>query len=89
MFDPGIVDKILLGIGGLTVVGITEMLKRFFKLDGLWAYIISLVVSIGATAYVLTSSGTFNVLSFIGYSIFVFLAANGIFKVANRTVKNF
>jgi hypothetical protein len=84
MFDPGIVDKILLGIGGLTVVGITEMLKRFFKVDGLWAYIISLVVSAGATAYVLLSSGTFNLLSFAGYSFFVWIYSNGLYKSYNR-----
>lgn len=84
MFDSSIVEQILLGVGGLTVVGLTEMLKRWFKLDGLWGYVISLAVSAAATAYYLVSSGAFAVVPFVIYTALVFVTANGIYKVAAK-----
>ena len=80
-FDPAVVELILLGIGGLTVVGITQLIKTWLKVEGAAGYIISAVVSAGATAYVLITTHIFPVVAFIGYSLFVFLAANGIYKV--------
>lgn len=85
MFEQGIVEKILLGVGGLTVVGLTEMIKRFFNLEGLWAYVLSAVVSAAATAYFLLSGGGFAWIPFVGYTIFVFLVANGIYKTIAKT----
>lgn len=86
MFDPAIVQIILAGVGGLTVLAITELIKRWLNASGLGAYLISLAVSAAATAYYLVSSNTFTVLAFIGYTAFVFVAANGIYKAAVKGV---
>jgi hypothetical protein len=80
VYDPAVVELILLGIGGLTVVGITQMIKIWLKATGVLGYVISGAVSAAATAYVLTTTGGFTIPAFVGYSIFVFLAANGIYK---------
>jgi hypothetical protein len=80
VYDPAIVELILLGIGGLTVVGITQMIKGLFHATGVLAYVISGAVSAAATAYVLTTTGGFTIPAFVGYAVFVFLAANGIYK---------
>jgi len=79
-YDPAVVELILLGIGGLTVVGITQMIKGLFHATGILAYVISGAVSVAATAYVLTTTHGFTIPAFVGYAIFVFLAANGIYK---------
>jgi hypothetical protein len=83
MFDPAIVDVILIGVGGLSVLGVTEIVKRFLKATGVGAILISLVVSASFTAYYLLSTGTFSVLSMVGYSLLVFASANGIFKATH------
>ena len=79
-YDPGTVDLILAGIGGLTVLGLTQMVKTWLKASGALAILISLAVSGAATAYYLVRAGTFSVIAFIGYTLFIFLAANGIYK---------
>ncbi len=79
-FDPGTVDLILLGVAGLTVVGITQMVKVWLKASGALAYVISGAVSAAATAYYLVKADQFTVIAFVGYTVFVFLAANGIYK---------
>lgn len=83
MFDPAIVTIILAGAAGLSVVGITEMIKRFLNATGFVAYVISLIVSAAATLYYLLSTASFSAVTFIGYTIFVFLTANGIFKATH------
>lgn len=83
MFDPAIVDVILIGVGGLSVLGVTEIVKRFLKATGVGAILISLVVSASFTAYYLLSTGGFSVLSMVGYSLLVFASANGIFKATH------
>lgn len=83
MFDPAIVDVILIGVGGLSVLGVTEIVKRFLKATGVGAILISLVVSASFTAYYLLSTGAFSVLSMVGYSLLVFASANGIFKATH------
>lgn len=83
MIDSSIVVIILAGIGGIGVVGITEMIKKALKATGVAAYFISLVVSAGATAYYLISTSTFAAFPFIGYTVLVFLAANGIYKATS------
>lgn len=87
MFDPGIVDIILAGALGLSVLGVTEILKRFLKASGVGAVLISLVVSAGSTAYYLLSHQAFAVIPFAGYTILVFLSANGIFKATHAPTK--
>ncbi len=84
-FDPATVDMILAGALGITVLGLTEMLKRWLKAQGLGSYLISLAVSAAATAYYLVKAGGFNILAFVGYTLFVFLAANGIYKAVKTT----
>ena len=83
MFDQGIVALILAGIGGIGVVGVTQILKNFLKASGVGAVIISLIVSAGFTAYYLISTSTFTPVLMIGYSLLVFASANGLFKATH------
>ena len=84
MFDNATVQLILTGIGGLTVVGVTEIIKNFFKAKGVGAVILSLVVSAGFTAYYFIAvAPPFVLLSFAGYTLLVFATANGIFKATH------
>jgi hypothetical protein len=82
-YDPAVVQLILAGVAGLTVVGITQMIKGLLHATGVLVYIISAIVSAGATAYFLVQTAGFTVPAFVGYTIFVFLAANGIYKAAS------
>ena len=79
-FDPSVVQIIMAGALGLTVLGVTQMVKVWLKASGLVAYLISFAVSGGATAYYLVTTHTFTVVLFIGYTVLVFLSANGIYK---------
>ena len=84
MFDTATVQLILTGIGGLTVVGVCEIIKNFLKAKGLGAVLISLVVSAGFTAYYfLAVAPPFALLPFAGYTLLVFATANGIFKATH------
>lgn len=88
MIDPAIVEIILGGALGLTVLSVTEVVKRFlFKppkvVPNVAGYLISLVVSAGATAYYLISTHTFAVPLMIGYTLYVWAVANGIFKATH------
>ena len=81
--DPGIVAAIL-AVAGIGVTGLTEMVKRLFKASGILAYVISLIVSAGATAFVLIQAGTFAWIPFVIYTTVVFVEANGIYKVIKK-----
>jgi uncharacterized membrane protein HdeD (DUF308 family) len=83
MLDPTIVQVILGGVLGLTVLGVTEVIKKFLKVSGIWGYIISLLVSAAATAYYLVSNHLFTVVLMIGYTLYVWATANGIFKATH------
>ena len=84
MFNTDTIQLILTGIGGLTVVGVTEIVKNFLKLKGVGAILISLVVSAGFTAYYfLAVAPPFALLPFAGYTLLVFATANGIFKATH------
>ena len=83
MFDPAIVEVILGGVLGLTVLGVTEVIKKALKASGVVAYLISFVVSAGATAYYLITQHLFTIVLFIGYTLYVFAVANGIFKATH------
>jgi hypothetical protein len=87
MFDPSIVEIILGGVLGLTVLGVTEVIKKFLKASGVAAYLISLAVSGAATAYYLISQHTFALLTFVGYTLYVFAVSNGIFKATHTPTK--
>ena len=84
MFDTATVQLILTGIGGLSVLGVTEIIKNFLKAKGLGAILISLAVSAGFTAYYfLAVAPPFALLPFAGYTLLVFATANGIFKATH------
>jgi len=83
MLDLSVVNVIMAGALGLTVLGVTEIVKRFLKVSGIGAYLVSLVVSAGATAYYLITNHIFTVILFIGYTLLVFATANGIFKATH------
>jgi len=82
-FDSAIVELILAGVGGLTVLGITQLIKTWLKAGGVLAVVISGVVSAAMTAVYLIRAGNFTVTALIGYSVLVFAAANGIYKAKN------
>ena len=81
--DPAVVAAIL-AVGGVGVVGLTDMLKRLFKVGGIYAYLINLGVSVAATAFILATSGVFTVPALVVYTIVVFLEANGVYKTINK-----
>ena len=83
VIDPAVVTLIL-AVGGIGVVGLTEMIKRFFKAQDFWVYLISLGVSAGATAFILATSGAFSWIALAGYTLVVFLEANGIYKAVAK-----
>ena len=81
MFDTQTLELIMTGIGGLTVIGVTEIVKGFLKLKGAAAMILSLLVSAGFTAYYfLAIAPPFVLLTWGGYTLLVFATANGVFK---------
>lgn len=85
MFDPAIVEIILAGALGLTVLGVTQIIKSWLKATGVGAVLISLAVSAAATAYYLISNAQFKLLPMIGYTLLVFASANGIFRATHTS----
>ena len=88
MIDPAIVEVILGGVLGLSVLGVTQVLKNFFfkppkVVPAVAGYLISAVVSAAATAYYLISTHTFTWILMAGYTIYVWAVANGIFKATH------
>lgn len=88
MIDPQVAELILGGAMGLTVLGVTEVIKRFFfkppkLVPPLAGYGISLIVSAGATAYYLLTNHIWTLPVFAGYTIYVWAVANGIFKATH------
>ena len=70
---------------GIGVIGIVKMLKDLFKLAGLGAKILTLVVSFAATGAYLVQAEMFSVVALIVYGILVFGEASGLYRViANR-----
>jgi len=85
-FDPAIVITIL-AFAGIGVTGLTEMVKRFLRASGVTTYLISLVISAAATAFVLIQASAFAIVPFVIYTIIVFLEANGIYKFVAKPAK--
>ena len=86
--DPDMIELIL-KLGGflgsaITVPGLTEMFKRWLKAKDGWAYVISFGVSAVASAAILFLLGQFAVLLWVGYSLAVFLTANGWYKFSAK-----
>ena len=87
-FDPAIANAIFLtGLGGLGVMGASEILKRFLSnilkidLTNGAKVIISIVVSALGTAIYMINN--FVVLYFLLYTALVALIANGLYKVGH------
>ena len=82
--DPTVV-ALILGVGGIGVLGLTEMIKRLLKFEGVLVYLLSLVVSAAATAFTLATTSAFTWPAFAIYTVIVFLEANGIYKATVKT----
>ena len=81
MYNFDVITIIMTGFGGLTVLGVTQVLKEFLHAKGAAAVLVSIVVSAGFTGYYLLAvSPPFTFISFVGYTILVCLTANGIFR---------
>ena len=92
MIDPAIVEIIIGGFLGLTILGITQVIKNFLwnpkatppKVAPNWAgYVISLFVSGGFTAYYLLTTHAFGLVPMLGYTAYVWAVSNGIFKATH------
>lgn len=88
MIDPAVAEIILGGFLGLTILGVTQILKNFLwkppAVVPAWGgYLISFGVSAGFVAYYLLTSHTFTWLLAGGYTLYVWAVANGIFKATH------
>ena len=88
MIDPAVVEIIIGGFLGLTILGVTEVIKKFLwktpkPVPGWAGYVISLIVSAGFTAYYLLTVHTFGLVPMLGYTAYVWAVANGIFKATH------
>ncbi len=86
-FDISKIDWLLAaGLGGIGVKAATELLKRWLKIDGVYAIGLSVVVSMAAVAYhFIFDLHNFNIGYFILYSALIALAANGLYKAGKPT----
>jgi len=81
MFDPGVVELILVtGIGGVGVRVLSAAAKNFLKVKGFLALLVSVVICAAATAVYLVGAGSFTWGMLAGYTAFVFLSANFIYR---------
>ncbi|KKL62961.1 hypothetical protein LCGC14_2179920 [marine sediment metagenome] len=80
--DPTIVTAIM-ALFGIGVIGIVEFVKRIFGTTGkaVVNFIITAVVSAGATAAYLVQADMFSIGMFIIYSILIFGEASGLYHV--------
>jgi hypothetical protein len=90
--DQAIVVAIMT-IGGLGVIGITQIVKNaliklFNVIDAgakdILGYVSSLIVSTGASAFILLQMKKFTWLALVVYSVYVWLESNQIFKVFKK-----
>jgi O-antigen ligase len=81
--DKTTVDAIMAVIGSGMVVAVVQWLKKQLGIDGGWkALLLTLIVSAGATAYVLLAVvQAFAWLPFLGYTVAVFGLASGLYTV--------
>jgi hypothetical protein len=90
--DQAIVASIMT-VGGLGVIAITQLVKNALvklfnvvkdNVKNVLGYVSSLVVSAGATAFVLLQMKKFAWLALLGYTVYVWLESNQIFKVVKK-----
>ena len=84
MFDPELVKTIL----ALSVVALalTQALKKWIKLEGKWALLLSAVVTILVVLWKVLEVQPFDFGRFIILSIGVFLQSNGIYQFGSYAV---
>ena len=81
--DDSVIAQILAilaggGIAGAFVAWVVNALKQWLKISGGWkAIVLAVLSSAGVTAGVLAASRAFEVWSFLGYSLMVFLISSG------------
>jgi hypothetical protein len=86
MFSKEVVALIIAIVSAPAIVGVIEMVKRLLvgwlpKVNPkVIAYATAAIVAFGATAYYLLANGIFTLPLFLGYSVLVFIEANGIYK---------
>lgn len=83
-FDPAVVAAIL-GIGGIGLVYVANLLKSLLKLQGKAAVFLVLVLSVAATAITLVIAHGFALLPFIIYSFAVFGEMTNWYKFTKTT----
>jgi hypothetical protein len=80
--DQNVLTVILALLGGGLVTAITQALKKWLGITGGWqAAALAAILSIGGTAYVLVTQHIFTVLALILYSVVVYAATTGIYKL--------
>ena len=78
-------DIFYLGIAGIGVLGLVQMVKKFFKtVQGWLTVLVSIAVSGAATGYYMVTTQGFDLLKFVIYTAVVALAANGIYLFPRR-----
>ena len=84
-FDLAVVLSIITtGIAGVPVAGLVEIIKRMFKIKDKKALLVVFVVSAGAVTAYLVPLGLFSVQLLIGYTVFVFGEASGLYKMVKK-----
>ena len=68
----------IVGIGGVAVLGLVEIIKRILKITGFWVRLASFLVS-GAATLIYEIGKGFELIEFIILTVLVTLAANGIY----------
>jgi len=81
--DPAVVNTILAsGLMGFGVIAVTQIIKTALKLEGsIVSFGVSLAVSAAAViVFLITGGGGFEILKFVGYTVAVWVVANGWYK---------
>jgi hypothetical protein len=86
--DQNTLAAILALLGGGLVTALTQALKKWLKIEGGWkAMALAALLSIGGTAYVLVSAGTFTVFTLLIYGAVVFGTTTGLYHLTTAGTK--
>lgn len=83
-FDPAVLAAIL-GLFGIGLVYVVNLLKSLFRVSDKPAVLLVLVVSAAATAGILLATGAFSWLGLLVYTAAVFGEMTGWYKLTKRT----